>query len=642
MSEFNLLIDGKMVPGDLQMPVLNPATEEVLAQCPRASKAQLDAAVAAAKAAFPAWAATPIAERRKLVTKMADVIEANADELARLLTSEQGKPLADATGEVMGMAALLPLSQLARPADEGDRGQRRPPRRGPSPSARRRRRDHAVELSAADPQLQDCRRRLLAGNTMVVKPAPTTPLATLRFAELVKDILPPGRAQRHHRRQRSRRRDDQASGHPQDLVHRLDRDRQEGDGQRGRDAEAHHAGTRRQRRRHRARRRRSEEGRARHLRRRVPELRAGLPRHQAALCPRVGLRRNLRRTGGASPRTPWSTTASKQGTKLGPLQNKMQYEKVKGFLEDARKNGNIIAGGAAMDRPGYFIEPTIVRDIKEGSRLVDEEQFGPVLPVIKYSDNDDVIRRANATTYGLGGSVWSSDTKRAPQGRRARSRPARSGSTSTSTWRRTSRSAAPSSPASAPNSPRKVSPSSPSCRSSTKHANLPTRPSRLRAAMVTGEFGFAHAISSTRRRDAARHQEFGRAASDESPRRRHLMFDSQCDLAALVYEPDEDPDRILRDFASDLNRRGYRAVGLVQLGHDRPDTQQLSALLVHTGEKLSLFHDLAQLGQGMPDGRRPAAAGRRPDRRARSTRAPISSSSTGSDSRSARARVLPI
>ena len=104
---------------------------------------------------------------------------------------------------------------------------------------------------------------------------------------------------------------------------------------------------------------------------------------------------------------------SKQGTKLGPLQNKMQYEKVKAFLEDARKNGKVVAGGSAMDRPGYFIEPTIVRDIKEGSKLVDEEQFGPVLPLIKYSDKDDVIRRANATTYGLGASVWSSDVKRA-------------------------------------------------------------------------------------------------------------------------------------------------------------------------------------------------------------------------------------
>src|SRR5258708_13246742 len=126
MSDYNLLIDGKMVPGDQTMPVLNPATEEVLAQCPRASKAQLDAAVAAAKAAFPAWAATPIEERRKLVNKMADVIEANSGELAHILTSEQGKPLGDATGEVLGMAAFFRyLSSLDLPMkvieNSGDR-----------------------------------------------------------------------------------------------------------------------------------------------------------------------------------------------------------------------------------------------------------------------------------------------------------------------------------------------------------------------------------------------------------------------------------------------------------------------------------------------------------------------------------------
>src|ERR1700756_4726828 len=107
MSQYSLLIDGELVPGDQTMPVLNPATEEVLAQCPRASKDQLDAAVAAAKAAFPDWAATSIEERRKLVIQMADAIEANSGELARLLTSEQGKPLADATGEVLGMAAFF-------------------------------------------------------------------------------------------------------------------------------------------------------------------------------------------------------------------------------------------------------------------------------------------------------------------------------------------------------------------------------------------------------------------------------------------------------------------------------------------------------------------------------------------------------
>jgi Protein of unknown function (DUF2478) len=76
------------------------------------------------------------------------------------------------------------------------------------------------------------------------------------------------------------------------------------------------------------------------------------------------------------------------------------------------------------------------------------------------------------------------------------------------------------------------------------------------------------------------------------------MFDSQCDLAALVYEQDQNPDEILRDFASDLNARGYRAVGLVQTGHHCLDTPQLSAMLLHTGEELRLFQDLGACATG--------------------------------------------
>jgi acyl-CoA reductase-like NAD-dependent aldehyde dehydrogenase len=101
-----------------------------------------------------------------------------------------------------------------------------------------------------------------------------------------------------------------------------------------------------------------------------------------------------------------------QGTKIGPLQNKMQFEKVKEILDDARKHGTVIAGGEVLDK-GYFIRPTIVRDITDGTRLVDEEQFGPVLPVIKYSDPEDALARANASPYGLGASVWSSNMARA-------------------------------------------------------------------------------------------------------------------------------------------------------------------------------------------------------------------------------------
>jgi len=103
----------------------------------------------------------------------------------------------------------------------------------------------------------------------------------------------------------------------------------------------------------------------------------------------------------------------KQGTQLGPLQNKMQFEKVKEIIADARKHGKVIAGGDAPGEMGYFITPTIVRDIADGTRLVDEEQFGPVLPVIKYKDVADAVARANASPYGLGGSIWSTNIERA-------------------------------------------------------------------------------------------------------------------------------------------------------------------------------------------------------------------------------------
>jgi acyl-CoA reductase-like NAD-dependent aldehyde dehydrogenase len=100
------------------------------------------------------------------------------------------------------------------------------------------------------------------------------------------------------------------------------------------------------------------------------------------------------------------------GTQMGPIQNRAQFERVKGFLEDARRYGTIVVGGL-FAREGYFVRPTIVRDIPDGARLVREEQFGPILPVLRYTDLDDAIARANHTEYGLGGSVWSSNLERA-------------------------------------------------------------------------------------------------------------------------------------------------------------------------------------------------------------------------------------
>ncbi len=101
-----------------------------------------------------------------------------------------------------------------------------------------------------------------------------------------------------------------------------------------------------------------------------------------------------------------------QGSQMGPLQNKAQYDKVRALIDETRQDGNIIAGGVGHSGPGYFIRPTIVRDISDDARLVKEEQFGPVMPVLSYDDLDDVINRANDTPFGLGGTIWTSDPER--------------------------------------------------------------------------------------------------------------------------------------------------------------------------------------------------------------------------------------
>ncbi|MBN9570243.1 MAG: aldehyde dehydrogenase family protein, partial [Alphaproteobacteria bacterium] len=253
---------------------------------------------------------------------------------------------------------------------------------------------------------------LLAGNTIVVKPAPTTPLSTLRFGELVKDLLPPGVL---NVITDANDLGGALTAHPD--VRKISFT---GSTATGRKVMA---------------------GAAETLKRitlelggndagivlpdvnpkeTAPKLFQGAFQNNGQVC--IAMKRLYVHESiydamcdelAALAEQAVVGDGLEQGTQLGPLQNRMQFEKVKEILADAKKHGTIIAGGEVPDRPGYFIKPTIVRDITDGTRLVDEEQFGPVLPVIKYSDPEDAVARANASPYGLGGSIWSTDLDKA-------------------------------------------------------------------------------------------------------------------------------------------------------------------------------------------------------------------------------------
>ena len=411
MSGYNLLINGELVLGASTMPVLNPATEEVLADCPRSSEEQLNEAVQAAKEAFSSWSQTKIEDRKEIVSKIADIVEANAQELAQILTEEQGKPIGDATGEVYGMAAFCryfaSLDLPVKVIEDSD--------------GRKVEAHHAplgvvgaivpwnfplILLAFKLPPA------LIAGNTIVIKPAPTTPLSTLRVAELIKDVAPPGvinvitdlndlgAALTAHPDVRkisftgSTATGAKVMAGAAGLLKRITLELGGNDaGIVLNDVDPKEA---------------------------APKLFNSAFQNTGQVC--IAMKRlyvhediydEMCDELASLANETVIGNGLEQGTKLGPLNNKMQFDKVKELIEEAKSDGNVIAGGEVPDQPGYFIRPTIVRDIEEGSRLVDEEQFGPVLPVMKFSDENDAVERANATQWGLGGSVWSSDLGRA-------------------------------------------------------------------------------------------------------------------------------------------------------------------------------------------------------------------------------------
>jgi acyl-CoA reductase-like NAD-dependent aldehyde dehydrogenase len=411
LAPFKLLINGKFVPGATTMDVINPATGRSFVACPRADVAQLNDAVAAAKAAFPAWSRTSWAERRSALLALADALEKRLDEFAQLMTLEQGKPLMGAQFEIGGAIAMIRAftEMTIEPKTlREDATQKIVQLRVP-----------LGVVAAITPWnfpmillMIKLAPALISGNTVVAKPAPTTPLTTLRFGELAASILPPGVFN--------------VIIDQNDLGTALTQHPDvakvafTGSTATGKKVMASVAGT--------IKRITLELGGndaaiilpGSDIKDLAPKIFMGAMINSGQVC--LAIKRIYAHESqydelcGELAKLASSAVVGDgldPATQLGPVQNKTQFEKVKDYIADGHARGKVIAGGKALDRDGYFIAPTIVRDIPDDARLVREEQFGPVVPVMKYSTIDEALARANGTEYGLGGTVWGSDLKQA-------------------------------------------------------------------------------------------------------------------------------------------------------------------------------------------------------------------------------------
>lgn len=411
MQNFRLLINGRLEPARETIDVINPADEKVLAQCPKASIAQLEQAVQAAKQAFPSWSQTPMSERRIQLMLMANALQIHKQELALLLTAEQGKPLSQARAEVDYAQAFCQTIADMRLDNQWliDNEQQH---------VQLQRRPLGVVAAITPwnfPLLIACYKiapALLAGNTLVLKPAPTTPLATLKLGEAILNIFPPGVVNIIT--------DNNDLGplltqHPD-----IQKVSFTGSTQTGKAVMSSAAAT-------------------------LKRLTLELGGNDAALvlddvnvddvaqdifnaafinsgqvC--VAIKRvyvpdriydrmcDAIATLAASAIVGNGMDSASQ---YGPVQNRAQFDKVCGYLHEAKQHGTIIAGGDVPDQPGFLIPLTVVRDLKDGNPVVDEEAFGPILPIVRYTDLDQVIAGLNRSPYGLGGSVWSSNLARA-------------------------------------------------------------------------------------------------------------------------------------------------------------------------------------------------------------------------------------
>ncbi len=411
MSDYTMTIDGKAESAKATFGVINPATEDVFAQPPECTRAQLDAAMESAATAYKEWRKDE-ATRRQTLLDIAAAIQARGAEIAPLLTQEQGKPVDKAMQEVFGAAIWFQYTaSLAMPIEtiQDDATKRIEIHRRP-----------LGVVAAITPwnfplmlAVWKLAPALLAGNTVVIKPSPYTPLTTLKLGEILRSVVPPGVVNvvsggndlggwmtSHPTPRKVSFTGSVATGKKvaQSAAPDLKRVTLELGGN---DAAILLGDI--------------------DVKSTAQKVFWGAFENSGQICSaikRVYVPENLYGAVVGElteiAKTVKVGNGLEAGTQLGPLNNKMQYDKVREMIEDARKHGaKVVTGGQSLSAKGYFIAPTIVSEISDGVRLVDDEQFGPALPVIPYRNVEDAVERANATHYGLSGSVWSADPEKA-------------------------------------------------------------------------------------------------------------------------------------------------------------------------------------------------------------------------------------
>ncbi|HEY3839067.1 MAG TPA: aldehyde dehydrogenase family protein [Bryobacteraceae bacterium] len=414
MSHFALTIGGKPAATTRTFNVLNPADETVVAACPEGTAALVDEAVRSGRQAFPSWAALPDPERQAKLLAIADLIEKHHAELSELVTREQGKTQSGpgANLEVGGAVAWTRVTAgLSIPEEiiQDDKSGKIVLRRKP-----------VGVVASITPwnwplmiAVWHIMPAIRVGCAVVIKPSPFTPLSTLRLVELMNQILPPGVV-------------NVVTGGVEIGSHLTDHA--------GIDKIVFTGSI--------ATGKKVMGGAAQSLKRVTLELGgndAGIILPGTRIEPLLeklfwGCFINAGQTCAALKRLyvhqdqydevvrkfseyvaqiPVGNGLDPKNL-IGPVSNRMQLDKVADLVEDARNRGaTIVTGGIRPKAPGYFYPLTVIAGAADDMRVVKEEQFGPVIPIVKYATVDEAIERANALEVGLGGSVWGNDPQEA-------------------------------------------------------------------------------------------------------------------------------------------------------------------------------------------------------------------------------------